>query len=390
MKKIFLVIAAFLPVMAFAQNAQNFTIKAKFTNLTGPAKAYLVYNLGANNVTDSATVTNGQFEFTGVVMDPVNASLFIDHKNLGFAKYIDQNFPDGGPSKTADGLSFFLDKGSMNITAKDSIAKADITGSQVNDDNKSLKSQLNVIVQKAKQLNIEGQKAGAEQQRSAAFQNAMQAKYKALQADQKTVLKNFIVSHPASYISLLALSGVSGPSPDVAEMEPLYNALSDNLKNSEGGKQIKIAIEALKLTSIGATAPDFTQNDVNGIPVRLSSFRGKYVLLDFWASWCPPCRQENPNVVKLYNKYKGKGFTVLGVSLDKAEGKAAWLAAIKNDGLTWTQVSDLKYWSNFVATLYGVQSIPQNFLIDPQGKIIAKDLRGDDLDNVLEKYLGKI
>jgi peroxiredoxin len=390
MKKILLAIVALLPVMAFAQNAQNFTIKAKIANLAGPAQAYLVYNLGANNVTDSATVTNGEFTFTGVVMDPVTASLFIDHKNLGFAKYVEQNFPDGGPSKTADGLSFFLDKGNINITAKDSIAKADITGSQVNDDNKALKTQLSVIVEKAKQLNAKAQKAGAEQQRSAAFQNDMQAKYKVLQAEQKTVLKNFITSHPASYISLLALSGVSGPAPDVSEIEPLYNVLADNLKNSEGGKQLKMAIDALKLTSIGAIAPDFTQNDVNGLPVRLSSFRGKYVLLDFWASWCGPCRQENPNVVKLYNKYKGKGFTVLGVSLDKAEGKAAWLAAIKNDGLTWTQVSDLKYWGNLVATLYGVQSIPQNFLIDPQGKIIAKDLRGDDLDNALEKYLGKI
>jgi thiol-disulfide isomerase/thioredoxin len=124
--------------------------------------------------------------------------------------------------------------------------------------------------------------------------------------------------------------------------------------------------------------------------VRLSSFRGKYVLVDFWASWCGPCRQENPNVVKLYNKYKGKGFTILGVSLDKAGDKPAWLAAIKNDGLTWTQVSDLNGWSNLAARLYGVQSIPQNFLIDPQGKIVAKGLRGDDLDAALEKLLGKI
>ena len=390
MKKFLFAIAAFLPAIAFAQNAQPFTIKSKFTNINGPAKAYLVYYLGANNVTDSATIVNGEFKFDGVVMDPVNASLFIDHKNLGFAKYIEQNFPDGGPSKSADGLSFFLEKGNINIAGKDSMATADVVGSPTNDDNKALKSQLKVIIDKAKVIAQEAQKAPAEQQRSAAFQNTMQGKYKTLQAEQKNVLKNFIGTHPASYISLLALSSVSGPSPDVAEVEPLYNQLSADIKNSEGGKQLKMSIDALKLTSIGAVAPDFSQNDVNGKPVQLSSFKGKYVLVDFWASWCGPCRQENPNVVKLFNKYKGKGFTVLGVSLDKPDGKAAWLAAIKSDGLTWTQVSDLKGWSNLAAGLYGVRSIPQNFLIDPQGKIVAKDLRGDDLDIALEKLLGKI
>ena len=390
MKKFLFAVAAFLPVLAAAQSAQPFTIKSKFTNITGPAKAYLVYYLGANNVTDSANVVNGEFKFDGVVMDPTNASVFIDHKNIGFAKYIEQNFADGGPSKSADGLSFFLEKGTINIAGKDSMATADVVGSPTNDDNKLLKSQLRVIVDKAKVIAQEAQKATVEQQRSAAFQNTMQVKYKTLQAEQKNVLKNFIGTHPASYISLLALSSVSGPSPDVAEVEPLYNQLSADIKNSEGGKQLKMSIDALKLTSIGALAPDFSQNDVTGKPIQLSSFKGKYVLIDFWASWCGPCRQENPNVVKMYNKYKGKGFTVLGVSLDKPDGKAAWLAAIKNDGLTWTQVSDLKGWSNMAAGLYGVQSIPQNFLIDPQGKIVAKDLRGDDLDSALEKLLGKI
>jgi len=111
--------------------------------------------------------------------------------------------------------------------------------------------------------------------------------------------------------------------------------------------------------------------------------------LDFWASWCGPCRQENPNVVKAYNKYKDKNFTILSVSLDKADGKAAWLAAIQNDGLTWTQVSDLKFWNNQAAALYFVTSIPSNFLIDPSGKIIARDLRGDDLDAKLAEVLSK-
>jgi peroxiredoxin len=135
-------------------------------------------------------------------------------------------------------------------------------------------------------------------------------------------------------------------------------------------------------------APDFEQADTLGHPVRLSSFRGKYVLLDFWASWCGPCRQENPNVVRVFNKYKDKNFTIIGVSLDRRESAFAWTEAIKSDHLGgWTQLSDLKFWNNAVARLYYVQSIPKNFLIDPTGKIIAQDLRGDDLEAELQKVL---
>lgn len=389
MKKIFFCIVALLPALVFGQAAQPFTVKSKIGKLNAPAKAYLVYRLGANNVTDSAAIVNGEFTFTGVAMNPVNASMFIDYKGIGFAKYIALNFPDGGPSKSADMLNFYIEKGTINVTSPDSAANADVSGSPSNEDNKKLKAQLKIVMDKAQKIVAEAQAAKPEQQQSAAFQNSMQAKYKAIQLEQKTVLKTFITANPNSYLSLLALTSVSGPSPDVVEVEPLYESLSDELKKTEQGRQLKSAIDGLKLTAIGAMAPDFIQNDVNGAPVRLSSFKGKYVLLDFWASWCGPCRQENPNVVRTYNKYKDKNFTILGVSLDRENGKSAWLAAIKSDGLTWTQVSDLKYWNNLAATVYGVQSIPQNFLIDPTGKIVAKNLRGDDLDNKLSELLGK-
>jgi len=379
MKKILLYIIALLPLMAFAQEPQPFLIKSKVGNLNAPARAYLIYQLGANRVIDSALITNGSFSFKGQIINPSAAVLVIDRNGVGLNSL----------DTTADNLNFYVDKGEFEINGKDSVAKAVIKGSKINDDNEKLLAQLKPLIEQARKLKEEQDTASPAKQNTAEFQNAMQAKHKELQIEQKATLKIFILSNPDSYLSLLALYSVAGPSPDPSEVDPLYNSLSDRLKATETGKVLKKSLDALRNTAIGVTAPDFTQNDVNGVPVKLSSFRGKYVLLDFWASWCGPCRQENPNVVRAYNKYKDKNFTIVGVSLDKASGKADWIAAIQNDGLSWTQVSDLKFWNNEVASLYSITSIPANFLIDPNGKIIARDLRGDDLENKLEDVLGK-
>ena len=146
------------------------------------------------------------------------------------------------------------------------------------------------------------------------------------------------------------------------------------------------AIES-RTVSIGKVIPDFQQEDPNGNMVSIQSLRGKYVLIDFWASWCGPCRQENPNVVKAFNRFKNKGFTVLGISLDKS--KEPWLEAVRKDKLTWLQLSDLKGWSNAVAQQFGINSIPQNFLIDPNGIVIDKNLRGAALEDRLAELFGK-
>ncbi len=379
MKKIFFLIIASLPLAVLAQDTVPFSIKSKIGNLNYPSRAYLLYQVGANRVIDSAQITNGSFEFKGEILNPTNAFLVMDRKGMGFSKL----------DSTADILNFYIDKGQIEINSPDSVSKAEIIGSQINDDNKKLLAQLKPLIEQAQKLQIEESHASQAEQNTAEFQNKMQAKHKELQNGQKGILKMFIIANPNSYLSLLALSSVGGPSPDPAELEPLYDSLSDRIKSTETAKVLKKSLDGLRNTTIGVMAPDFTQADVTGAPVKLSSFRGKYVLVDFWASWCGPCRQENPNVVRAYNRYKDKNFTVLGVSLDRESGKADWLAAIKSDGLSWTQVSDLKFWNNAAAALYDVTAIPSNFLIDPNGKIVGKNLRGDDLEIKLEELLGK-
>ena len=190
-------------------------------------------------------------------------------------------------------------------------------------------------------------------------------------------------------MSLLILQQYAGHDINIDEIEPLFNQLSATVKAWPSALQFKERMDIAKRTSIGQMAADFTQADTLGNPVSLSSLRGKYLLVDFWASWCGPCRAENPNVVNAFNKYKDKGFSVLGVSLDRPGAKAAWLKAIHDDKLAWTHVSDLQFWNNAVAQLYGIQSIPQNLLLDPTGRIIGKNLRGQDLHNKLEEVLGK-
>ncbi|QES90904.1 redoxin domain-containing protein [Rhizosphaericola mali] len=194
----------------------------------------------------------------------------------------------------------------------------------------------------------------------------------------------FIINHPNSPVSLYVLTLVYNNN-HLDKIEYLLNSLSPQIQKLPTAVNIKNLIQSARTNAIGKIATNFTLKDTSNNQVSLSDYKGKYVLVDFWASWCAPCRAENPNVVSAYNKFKSKNFTIISVSLD--DNRKNWLNAVKNDHLDWAQLSELKGWDGKVSHDYAVTSIPTNYLIDPSGKIIAKNLRGAELDEALTKYL---
>jgi len=232
-----------------------------------------------------------------------------------------------------------------------------------------------------KQMELEQRFNKATEEGNTEAAEAARAEYMTLQQS----VKDFLAKHPESVVSAFGTATLIDPVNDFAFADSMATLFTKNLPESQYTKMLTERLQPYKATAIGTVAPDISLPTPDGGEKSLSSLRGKYVLIDFWASWCAPCRKENPNVVRMYNEYKGKGFEIFGVSLDQSEEK--WLKAIADDKLTWPQVSDLKGWESAAAQKYNITAIPQTILLDKEGKIIAKGLRGADLEQKLATLL---
>ena len=349
-----------IPAGLLAQT--GFVIKG---TVTGLAEASRVTLTDVNNATDTlarSTVKNGSFELKGTIKE---ANLY----QLNF---------DASQKKA------ILFIGNDNVTVKgsvDQLQELQIKGSPVHDDFVAFQNTFNPLFRTLTEMNRQLSTTPNVQPG-----DSLMLVYTNQLEKIKAAIGQFATDKKNSPVTPFMLVVTSELEQDISVLEKNYNLLAAAGQGGFYGKILKQRIDDAKVGAVGTQALEFTQADTTGKPVNLASFRGKYVLVDFWASWCRPCRMENPNVVSAFNKFKSKNFTVLGVSLDRE--KSPWLQAIKDDNLTWTHVSDLKFWQNDVARLYKVEGIPQNFLIGPDGKIVGKNLRGEALQAKLCELLG--
>ncbi len=365
--------ALFIIACSTLHAQQPFTISGKLTDVKD-AKIMLQYGSGKERKNDSVVIKNGKFSFKGTVTDPVKASITVKSLDDDGVFDMDKYF-------NRDTREFYIEGGKISINGA-TAATSKVEGGKTQADFNSLQAQLNPYQEQLKPYTLEIRKLLKTKDEEGI--KPISEKMRPIRKEMDNVEAQFMKTHPASWVTWDMVKG-RGVIIEPVTYEPLFNSVDQKFRDSEEGKKIAERIAITKKSAIGNKVMDFTQNNMGGAPVTLSSLKGKYVLVDFWASWCGPCRAENPNVLKAYQKFKDRNFEVLAVSLD--DNKEKWAEAVEKDGMPWIQVSDLKGWKNDVAVQFGILAIPQNLLIDPNGTIIAKNLRGEALDRELEKFL---
>jgi peroxiredoxin len=375
MNKIFLVALVLVSSQLSAQ--QTFTLAGNTAKLKKDTldKVFINYRVDGNWKNDSAAVTGNKYTITGQIDEPSLAYLRVTYKRAVPQKI----------NQKRDVITVYLVPSKVGVSHIDSFSNIKVKGSKAHNAYAALNNKMKPFGAEMESLSNEYRALAAKKDEQG--MKAIESRFDAIELKQKEVYKAEFMANPGSPIATYMLDRYAGYDINADDVDPLFAMLPDAAKASPSGKTLGEKLALARTTGIGKPAPEFVQNDTLGNPVALSSFRGKYLLVDFWASWCGPCRKENPNVVKAFEKYKEKGFHILGVSLDQSNAKDKWMKAIHDDGLIWSHVSDLQYWKNAVAVQYGVQAIPQNYLIDPAGKIVAKNLRGEDLDKKLAELI---
>jgi thiol-disulfide isomerase/thioredoxin len=361
--KLFLSVLVALPVLAMAQAGGNgFAISGSVKGAAENTKVSLTDGSNPTDTIASTLVKDGKFTLKGHVSEP----------NL-----YELNFVAAGKK-----APLFMGNDKMSVSGStEDVKELKVSGSASNDDFMEFQKMFNPYFVRLNSVMGQANSPAGVTKKDSLF-----SEYKKLTDSIFKQIDGFVDRKKSSYVAPFVLVVVNQLTEDVAAQDRRLHSLSPEVQKGYYAQYLQKMVDDAKIGAVGTEALDFTQNDTSGRAVTLSSFRGKYVLVDFWASWCGPCRMENPNVVNMYQKFKGKNFTVLGVSLDKS--KEPWVKAIKDDGLAWTQVSDLKYWYNEAAAKYHIQSIPQNLLVDPNGKIVGRNLRGPDLQARLCELLG--
>lgn len=342
-------------------NRKGFTIAGIVSGFKDSTVLFLDDATGSRKTIDSTYILSGQFRFTGSIKE-VAQKVLIRTNNLSDYKF------------------FWIENGAITFKAeKGKFRAATISGSKTQDLENKLYEVIAAIRKDQDSLQTLLSKDSNNLQKT-----ALTTQLDHLYQKEKAAYVQFIRNNPASIISvnLLSIYATTWGKQITSE---LYDKLTSDVKNTSYGKITAEYISLNQDIRMGEPFVDFTQNNTEGKPVKVSDFKGKYVLLEFWAAWCGPCRKENPELVKTYNEFKDKGFEILGVSLDDQE--LSWKEAIRMDGLIWTNVSDLRGDKNKAALIYGITGVPDNFLISPEGKIIARNLRGEQLKNKLKELL---